>query len=69
MKRTHRCWLCKGEGSVLRSPNMKPYISLMDPEMAGDWFVDCPVCGGEGLITEEEWFEYTGLEADYDRWE
>jgi len=45
--RRKRCPLCKGSGVIVH-PLMKDIYHLLDPEVAGEWEVDCPECGGIG---------------------
>jgi hypothetical protein len=42
-----RCPLCKGNGVIVH-PLMKDAYHRLDPEMAGEWELDCPECGGTG---------------------
>jgi len=42
-----RCPLCKGGGTIVH-PLMKDAYHLLDPEVAGEWEIDCPECGGTG---------------------
>jgi hypothetical protein len=46
--RRKRCPLCKGGGSIVH-PLMKDAYHRLDPEVAGEWEMDCPECGGTGL--------------------
>ncbi len=45
--RRPRCPLCKGSGVVVH-PLMRGAYHLLDPEVAGEWEVGCPRCGGTG---------------------
>jgi hypothetical protein len=45
--RRKRCPLCKGGGTIVH-PLMKDAYHLLDPEVAGEWEIDCPECGGTG---------------------
>jgi hypothetical protein len=45
--RRKRCPLCKGDGSIVH-PLMKDAYHRLDPEVAGEWEMDCPECGGTG---------------------
>jgi len=45
--RRKRCPLCKGSGVIVH-PLMKDVYHLLDPEVAGEWEMDCPECGGIG---------------------
>jgi len=45
--RRRRCSLCEG-GGVIVHPLMKDVYHLLDPEVAGEWEIDCPECGGTG---------------------
>jgi hypothetical protein len=45
--RHKRCPLCKGDGFIVH-PLMRDVYHLLDPEVAGEWEMDCPECGGTG---------------------
>jgi hypothetical protein len=45
--RQKRCPLCKGNGYIVH-PLMKDVYHLLDEEVAGEWEIDCPECGGTG---------------------
>ena len=45
--RRQRCLLCKGSGFIVH-PLMRDAYHLLDPEVAGEWEMDCPECGGTG---------------------
>jgi len=47
-----RCPLCKGGGSIVH-PLMKDVYHLLDPEVAGEWEMDCPECKGTGRVGGE----------------
>ena len=48
--RHKRCPLCKGNGVVIH-PLMRDVYHLLDPEVAGEWEVDCPECEGTGQVS------------------
>ncbi len=45
--RRPKCPLCKGSGYIIH-PLMRDIYHLLDPEVASEWEVDCPECGGTG---------------------
>jgi len=47
-----RCPLCKGDGIIVH-PLMRDVYHLLDPEVAGEWEMDCPECKGTGRIGGE----------------
>ncbi len=49
--RRPRCPLCKGSGYIVH-PLMVDVYHLLDPEVAGEWEVDCPECGGTGRVND-----------------
>ncbi len=51
--RRPRCPLCKGSGVVVH-PLMRDAYHLLDPELAGEWEVDCPECGGTGQVMSSD---------------
>jgi hypothetical protein len=45
--RRKRCPLCEGDGVIVH-PLMKDVYHRLDPEVAEEWEMDCPECGGTG---------------------
>ncbi len=54
------CPMCKGYGVIVKDPLVAKVIDLMDPDMASEWYVDCPECGGEGLVPIDHTPRYYG---------